>query len=52
VGSSVLLALARLVGGTGAILAAANAEPELCCAAFAGDAGFLAGGVLVRPKFG
>jgi 4-hydroxy-tetrahydrodipicolinate synthase len=38
VGSSALLALAGPIGGTGAILAAANAEPELCCAAFAGDA--------------
>jgi 4-hydroxy-tetrahydrodipicolinate synthase len=38
VGSSALLALAGPLGGTGAILAVANAEPELCCAAFAGDA--------------
>jgi 4-hydroxy-tetrahydrodipicolinate synthase len=38
VGSSALLALAGPVGGTGAILAVANVEPELCCAAFAGDA--------------
>jgi len=38
VGSSALLSLAGPLGGTGAILAAANAEPELCCAAFAGDA--------------
>src|SRR5262249_28873251 len=38
VGSSALLALAGPIGGTGAILAAANAEPELCCAAFAGAA--------------
>ena len=37
VGSSALLALAGPLGGTGAILAVANAEPELCCAAFAGD---------------
>src|SRR6516225_1434337 len=37
IGSSALLALAGPIGGTGAILAAANAEPELCCAAFAGD---------------
>jgi 4-hydroxy-tetrahydrodipicolinate synthase len=38
VGSSALLALAGPLGGTGAILAVANAEPELCCAAFDGDA--------------
>jgi 4-hydroxy-tetrahydrodipicolinate synthase len=38
VGSSALLALAGPLGGTGAILAVANAEPELCSAAFAGDA--------------
>jgi 4-hydroxy-tetrahydrodipicolinate synthase len=38
VGSSALLALAGPLGGTGAILAVANAEPELCTAAFAGDA--------------
>jgi 4-hydroxy-tetrahydrodipicolinate synthase len=38
VGSSALLALAGPLGGTGAILAIANAEPELCSAAFAGDA--------------
>jgi 4-hydroxy-tetrahydrodipicolinate synthase len=38
IGSSALLALAGPIGGTGAILAAANAEPELCSAAFAGDA--------------
>jgi 4-hydroxy-tetrahydrodipicolinate synthase len=36
-GSSALLAVAGPMGGTGAILAAANVEPELCCAAFAGD---------------
>jgi 4-hydroxy-tetrahydrodipicolinate synthase len=36
-GSSALLALAGPLGGTGAILAVANVEPELCCAAFAGD---------------
>jgi 4-hydroxy-tetrahydrodipicolinate synthase len=36
-GSSALLALAGPMGGTGAILAVANVEPELCCAAFAGD---------------
>jgi 4-hydroxy-tetrahydrodipicolinate synthase len=38
VGSSALLALAGPVGATGAILAVANVEPELCCRAFAGDA--------------
>ncbi len=38
VGSSALLALAGPLGGTGAILAIANVEPELSCAAFAGDA--------------
>ncbi len=38
VGSSALLALAGPLGGTGAILAIANVEPELCCSAFAGDA--------------
>ena len=38
VGSSALLALAGPVGATGAILAVANVEPELCCQAFAGDA--------------
>ena len=38
VGSSALLALAGPIGATGAILAVANAEPELCCAAFGGDA--------------
>ncbi len=38
VGSSALLALAGPLGATGAILAAANLEPELCCQAFAGDA--------------
>jgi 4-hydroxy-tetrahydrodipicolinate synthase len=38
VGSSALLALAGPVGATGAILAAANVEPELCCRAFEGDA--------------
>jgi dihydrodipicolinate synthase/N-acetylneuraminate lyase len=36
-GSSALLTLGGLSGGTGAILAAANVEPELCCEAFAGD---------------
>lgn len=38
VGSSALLALAGPMGGTGAILALANVEPEECIAAFAGDA--------------
>jgi 4-hydroxy-tetrahydrodipicolinate synthase len=38
VGSSAVLALAGPLGGTGAILAVANTEPELCCAAFGGDA--------------
>ena len=33
------LALAGPLGATGAILAVANVEPELCCAAFDGDAG-------------
>jgi 4-hydroxy-tetrahydrodipicolinate synthase len=37
VGSSVLLTMAGAVGAAGAILALANAEPELCIAAFAGD---------------
>jgi 4-hydroxy-tetrahydrodipicolinate synthase len=36
-GSSALLAVAGPMGGTGAILAAANVEPELCVSAFAGD---------------
>ena len=39
VGTSALLALAGPVGCAGAILALANAEPERCAAAFAGDAG-------------
>jgi 4-hydroxy-tetrahydrodipicolinate synthase len=39
VGSSALLALAGPLGATGAILAVANVEPELCCRAFEGDAG-------------
>jgi 4-hydroxy-tetrahydrodipicolinate synthase len=39
VGSSALLALAGPMGGTGAILALANLEPERCVRAFAGDAG-------------
>jgi dihydrodipicolinate synthase/N-acetylneuraminate lyase len=38
-GSSAILALAGPLGCAGAILALANAEPELCAAAFAGDAG-------------
>jgi 4-hydroxy-tetrahydrodipicolinate synthase len=37
VGSSALLTMAGAVGATGAILALANAEPERCAAAFAGD---------------
>ncbi len=37
VGSSALLALAGPLGCEGAILALANAEPERCIAAFAGD---------------
>jgi 4-hydroxy-tetrahydrodipicolinate synthase len=36
-GSSALLSLAGSMGGAGAILAAANVEPELACAAFASD---------------
>jgi 4-hydroxy-tetrahydrodipicolinate synthase len=38
VGAAPILALAGPLGCTGAILALANAEPELCAAAFAGDA--------------
>jgi dihydrodipicolinate synthase/N-acetylneuraminate lyase len=38
VGSSAVLALAGPVGATGAILALANLEPELCAQAFAGNA--------------
>ncbi len=38
VGSSALLALAGPLGAAGAILAVANVEPELCIAAFGGDA--------------
>jgi 4-hydroxy-tetrahydrodipicolinate synthase len=38
VGSSALLALAGPMGATGALLALANAEPERCVVAFAGDA--------------
>ena len=38
VSSSALLALAGPLGCAGAILALANAEPERCAAAFAGDA--------------
>jgi 4-hydroxy-tetrahydrodipicolinate synthase len=37
VGSSALLALAGQLGCSGAVLALANAEPEKCTAAFAGD---------------
>lgn len=37
-GSSALLSFAGPIGCAGAILALANAEPELCVAAFAGDA--------------
>jgi 4-hydroxy-tetrahydrodipicolinate synthase len=36
-GSAALLALAGPVGATGAVVAMANAEPERCAAAFAGD---------------
>jgi dihydrodipicolinate synthase/N-acetylneuraminate lyase len=36
-GSSALLALAGPIGAAGAILAAANVEPERCVAAFGGD---------------
>jgi 4-hydroxy-tetrahydrodipicolinate synthase len=36
-GSSALLTLAGPTGGAGALLAAANVEPELCIAAFGGD---------------
>jgi dihydrodipicolinate synthase/N-acetylneuraminate lyase len=39
VGSSALLAMAGPLGCTGAILALANAEPEACVDAFAGDGG-------------
>lgn len=38
-GAAPILALAGPVGCAGAILALANAEPELCIAAFEGDAG-------------
>ena len=38
VGSSAVLSLAGPLGASGAILALANAEPERCAAAFAGDA--------------
>jgi 4-hydroxy-tetrahydrodipicolinate synthase len=38
VGAATILALAGPLGCTGAILALANAEPELCIAAFSGDA--------------
>jgi dihydrodipicolinate synthase/N-acetylneuraminate lyase len=37
-GSSAVLCMAGQVGCRGAILALANAEPELCAKAFAGDA--------------
>jgi 4-hydroxy-tetrahydrodipicolinate synthase len=37
VGSSALLTMAGATGAAGAILAVANARPELCVAAFAGD---------------
>jgi 4-hydroxy-tetrahydrodipicolinate synthase len=36
-GAAALLTLAGEIGATGAILALANAQPELCAAAFAGD---------------
>jgi dihydrodipicolinate synthase/N-acetylneuraminate lyase len=39
VGSAALLSYAGPLGATGAILALANAEPQLCAAAFTGDAG-------------
>lgn len=39
VGSAGLLAMAGHLGAAGAILALANAEPELCAAAFRGEAG-------------
>ncbi|HTV12209.1 MAG TPA: dihydrodipicolinate synthase family protein [Acidimicrobiales bacterium] len=39
VGSSALITLGATLGCAGAILALANAEPEVCQAAFAGDAG-------------
>lgn len=39
VGSSAVLCMAGPMGATGALLALANVEPELCTAAFAGDAG-------------
>lgn len=38
VGAAMLLVQAGAVGAAGAILAIANVEPELCAAAFAGDA--------------
>jgi 4-hydroxy-tetrahydrodipicolinate synthase len=37
VGSTTVLAMGGVVGATGAILVLANAEPERCSAAFAGD---------------
>jgi len=36
-GSAMLLAMAGAVGATGALVALANARPEECVAAFAGD---------------
>ena len=39
IGAATLLSFAGPLGCSGAILALANAEPELCAAAFAGDAG-------------
>lgn len=39
VGSSALINLAGVLGCAGAILSLANAEPETCAAAFAGDGG-------------
>lgn len=47
-GSSALLALAGPLGCAGAILALANAEPERCAAAFAGDVDAQRG--LARPE--
>ena len=37
VGSATILAMAGAVGAAGAVLALANAEPEACARAFAGD---------------
>jgi 4-hydroxy-tetrahydrodipicolinate synthase len=36
-GSAALLTMCGAVGAAGALLALANAQPELCAAAFAGD---------------